>query len=160
MLTPWVTTGLEQGDVARTPLAKPTILAIDPLNEVRIEAGGQMLWQRLASSKAPIEGPIPWPLAAIQPGQTVLIRLRPRGANGGDFATLQLRGAPAAEMASATALLQSLGPEESQWMAAIEQQLRQGNRALAWELLFSAQAPARGAIGKLRDQIVRQGCGR
>jgi hypothetical protein len=158
VLTP-VTTGLGQGDVAKTPLATPTILAIDPLNEVRIEAGGQMVWQRLASSKAPIEGPIPWPIAAIRPEQTVLIRLRPRGANGGDFATLQLRGAPAAEMASATALLQSLGPEESQWMAAIEQQLRQGNRALAWELLFSPQAPPRGAIGKLRDQIVRQGCG-
>lgn len=159
VLTPWVTTGLGQGDVAKTPLAKPTILAIDPLNEVRIEAEGQMLWQRLASSRSAIEGPIPWPLAAIQPGQTVLIRLRPRGANGGDFATLQLRGAPAAEMASATSLLQSLGPEESQWMTAIEQQLSQGNRALAWELLFAPQAPARGAIGKLRDQIVRQGCG-
>ena len=160
VLTPWVTTGLGQGDVAKTPLATPTILAIDPLNEVRIEAGGQMLWQQLASSKAPIEGPIPWPVAAIQPGQTVLIRLRPRGANGGDFATLQLRGASAAEMASATALLQSLGPDESQWIAAIEQQLSQGNRALAWDLLLSAQAPTRGGIGKLREQVVRQGCGR
>ena len=99
-----ITPRFQPGDASATApatatvaLARPTLLAAGPLNEVRLERDGRILWQQLASSTKPIEGPIAWPLEPLQPGESLLLRLRPRGAAGADFATIQLVAAGAAD---------------------------------------------------------------
>ncbi|MFN9958942.1 MAG: nickel insertion protein, partial [bacterium] len=59
-----------------TALPKPTLLAAEPLNELRIERDGQILWRQRATSTTALEGPIPWPLDPLRPGE----RVTPTGA--------------------------------------------------------------------------------
>ncbi len=145
--------------VATVAMGRPTLLAVGPLNEVRIERAGKIVWRRLASSTEAIEGPITWPLAPLQPGETVDVKLRPRGAPGGDFAVIQLVGAAALEMNRADALLQGLGADPALWQQAIEQQLDQGHMALAWELLFERRSPISPSLDELRRMVYQRGCG-
>lgn len=53
--------------MAVVPLANSTLLAAEPLNEVRIERNATILWRRLVSSSQAIEGPISWPLKPLKP---------------------------------------------------------------------------------------------
>lgn len=146
--------------VAVMPLPQPTILAADPLNEVRILRGQQVVWQRRASSTTPIEGPIPWPLAPIQPGEELSLQLRPRGGGGGDFAVVSLRGAAAAEQQAAVALVQRLGTDPSAWLQAVDAALDRGQVPLAWALLFAPQDPRSAELDGLRQEVLRRGCER
>lgn len=141
--------------VAEVVLPEPTLLAAEPLNELRLMKDGWIVWQQRASSTEPIEGPIPWPLQPLQPGETVLLRLRPRGAAGSDFADIQLVAAAADEQQRAQALLSDARSR----LAVIEAEARAGRAALASELLFAPlQEPPR-AITRLRQQLIAQGCG-
>jgi hypothetical protein len=154
-------TELDNSGQARAvvPLPRPTILAAGPLNEVRIDRGGQLLWQRRASSTASIEGPIPWPLEPIQPGEHFILLLRPRGASGGDFARIHLTGASASEMRAHEALVTQLGRDAKAWLQAIDNALDQQQVPLAWALLFSPQDPRSDELDALRREVLSQGCG-
>lgn len=55
----------------------PTLWAEGPLAEVQIWRGEELLWRLQATSTSPIEGPISWPLASIEPNEQLLVRLRP-----------------------------------------------------------------------------------
>lgn len=145
--------------VATVSIGRPTLLAVGPLNEVRIERGGTVVWQRLASSTEAVEGPITWPLDPLQPGETFELKLRPRGSAGGDFAEIRLKAAPAEQMMRADALVQGLSADPALWQRAIEQQLDQGRVALAWELLFDKRSPRSPSLDELRRMVVQRGCG-
>ena len=145
--------------VATVAIGHPTLLAAGPLNEARIERGGTTIWQRLASSTAAIEGPITWPLDPLQPGETVDLKLRPRGSAGADFAVIRLKAAPAKQMQQAAVLVQGLAADPALWQRAIEQQLDQGRVALAWELLFDQRSPRSPSLDELRRLVVQRGCG-
>ena len=96
LLSPWPGADRNDGSVPVTVLvSRPALLAAGPLNEVRIEQDNRIIWQERASSTQAIEGPIAWPISPLQPGQQVTLKLRPRGASGGDFATFSLRAADA-----------------------------------------------------------------
>jgi hypothetical protein len=123
------------------PLPQPTLLAAGELNEVRLQRGDEVLWRQRASSTTPIIGPIPWPIAPMKPGETLRLRLRPRGASGADFAAITLTAASEQTLAQTTALLQSLGSDRQRWSQAIDQ-ASSTNPALAMALLTSPQAPA------------------
>jgi len=146
--------------VAVTPLPQPTILAADPLNEVRILRGQQVVWQQRASSTTPIEGPISWPIAPIQPGEELTLQLRPRSGIGGDFAVVTLRGAAATEQQAAVALVQRLGTNSGAWLQAVEKALDQEQVPLAWALLFAPQDPSSAQLDGLRQEVFRRGCER
>lgn len=127
--------------LALLPVATPTLLADGALNEVRLERNGQLLWQRRASSTQPIEGAIPWPLQPLQPGESVQLVLRPRGASSGDVATIELRAPSSADLQRTSRRIQSLGDSPQRWLAAIDQAAG-SDSALAMALLTHPQAPA------------------
>jgi len=136
-------------------LSRPTLLAAEPLNEVRLLRDGRIVWQQLASSTEPIEGPILWPLDPMRPGETLLLRLRPRGAAGSDFADIQLVAADQDEQQRA----QNLLADEPSRLAVIEAKARSGRAALASELLFAPLEDPPKAITDLRAALIAQGCG-
>ena len=143
---------------AVVPLPRPTILAAEPLNEVRILRGQQLLWQQRASSTQAIEGPIGWPLAPMQVGEELTLQLRPRGAGGGDFAEVTLKGAQKAEWQAAEAQVQRLGANPAAWLQAVDRALSQGQVPLAWALLYSPQDPRSSELDGLRQEVYRNGC--
>jgi len=80
-----------QGEpVALAVCSTPTIWADRPLAEILIERDGMPVWQKLATSKEPIEGPIAWPLEPLLPGGSFILKLRPYGATGGVYAKANL----------------------------------------------------------------------
>ena len=134
-------------------LGNPTLAVLNPLNEIQIERDDKLVWQKLAKSGQPITGPIPWPLAPIQPDETVKLRLRPQGASGADFANITLRGAPVELMEANSRLVKSLGNKPETWINSIAQQLEQSNSPLARAILFAPEAPNSAALDELRKEV-------
>ena len=132
LLSPWP--GIPVG------VSTPVLQAVGPLNELRLERSGQVLWQQRASSTQPIEGPIPWPIKPLEPGEQLTLKIRPRGASGGDFAAFPLRAADAKVLAENQRQIQLLGNDRNSWFRYIEQ-LKPGQEAAAASLLSSPQAP-------------------
>lgn len=90
LITPQVQRADDGTAFAEAVCSTPTIWADGPLAEVVIETEGKVVWQQLATRQNPIEGPIAWPLAALQPGEQFTVRLRPWGGPGGAYAVLRL----------------------------------------------------------------------
>lgn len=132
LLSPW----------PRAPvgLSAPVLQAAGPLNEIRLERGDQLLWQRRASSTQAIEGPILWPIAPLQPGEVLTLRLRPRGASGADFASYTLRVADAESLKANQAQVDALGQNPQVWFKAFENLTPSQSPQLA-ALLSSPAAP-------------------
>ncbi|MEB3323787.1 MAG: hypothetical protein VKM17_00435 [Cyanobacteriota bacterium] len=150
---------LEASPAASPPTAvvnlpSPTLLAAGELNEVRLEQNGRLLWQQRASSTTPISGPITWPLAPLSPGQELLLRLRPRGAAGGDFADIRLRAASADQQREALALL----ADPAQRLQAVESAASRGRYGLASELVFAPLTRPSKELGALRQELLSAGC--
>ncbi len=142
LLSPWPASaglGLPQS-AALVPTAAPTLLAAAPLNEIQLLRQGRIVWQRRASSTAAIEGPVPWPLEPLQPGEQVLLRLRPRSAAGADFAEIRLQAAAAPVLQHYRLLLAELKSHPSRWPVQVEAALS-GSPALAAALATDPQAP-------------------
>ena len=93
LISPEVTSTGEGMGLALAVCATPSIWAATPLAEILLESDGKVVWQRLASRRNPIEGPVPWPLEPLLPHQRLTVRLRPHGAPGGAYASVTL-GAP------------------------------------------------------------------
>jgi hypothetical protein len=122
-------------------VSTPVLLAEGPLNELRLEQGDQLLWQLRASSTQAIEGPVAWPIRPLQPGEVITLKVRPRGASGGDFATYTLRTADAATLQTNQRQLDALGSDPKAWSRVIESLgPKQASQAAA--LLSSPMAPA------------------
>ena len=142
LLSPWPGAERNDGPVPVTVLvSRPTILAAGPLNEVRIEQDNQILWQERASSIQAIEGPITWPIRPLQPGEQLTLKLRPRGASGGDFATFSLRAVDADVLAENDRQIQTIGTNP----VAIDQfleRLKPEQAGLAATVLSLPQVPA------------------
>jgi len=132
LLSPWP--GIPVG------VSTPVLQAVGPLNEIRLERGDQILWQQRASSTQPIEGPIAWPINPLQPGEQLSLKLRPRGASGGDFATYSLRAAADQVLATNDRQAQALGRDSKAWSRFLGQ-LKPEQAATAAALLSSPQAP-------------------
>ncbi|MFM9110652.1 MAG: hypothetical protein ACKOPN_08720 [Prochlorococcaceae cyanobacterium] len=147
--------GVAQAVVA---LGNPTLFVAEPLEEVVIERQGQVLWRDNARPGEAIQGPQRWPLAPLQPGETVLLRLRPVGSGTDAMARLSLTGAPADQMRAAERLRNGLGHDPGAWRAAIERLLEAGELPLAWLLLFAVEGPSEPELDALRLQLFRRGC--
>ncbi|MBD2548690.1 hypothetical protein H6G65_03670 [Microcystis elabens FACHB-917] len=158
LITPWLEATTAAAPIALVPITLPTIVANAPLNEVRLERNGALLWQRLASSSQPIEGAIPWPLESLKGGESLQLRLRPRGASGGDFADVTLTAAPAVRLLRTDTTIRQLGSDPAAWLQMVDRMASDGEPALAMALLFATEAPASATITQLRKELVSQGC--
>ena len=159
VLTPRLAIGARGEAVASVPIATPTILSTDTLEEVRIEREGELLWQRQAEDDLPIEGPIPWPLAPIRPGEHLILMLRPRGVPAGDFAVITLKGDQAARMRRAQGELEGLGNDPGAWWEAIRRAFGREDLSLGLALLFAFEGPGSPKLDSLRREVFLAGCG-
>lgn len=151
---------LEDADGAGVvPVGDPSLVVIEPLQELRIERAGQPVWQWQAPAGAALPVPLAWPTTPIQPGETVLVRLRPQQAPSDAFAHVLLVGASASRLAATATWMTSLGRSPRLWLAAIEASLQDGDVPLAWALLFAPQAPPSPQLLALRQEVIRRGCG-
>ena len=125
-----------------TPIgvSTPVLMALGPLNEMRIEKGDQVLWQQRASSTKAIEGAIFWPLKPLEPGEKITLRVRPRGASGGDFASFNFQAADAKVLEENQEQVQKMGDDPSNWNKFLSQ-LTPQQAPIALGLLSSPQAP-------------------
>jgi hypothetical protein len=144
---------------AQIPLSRPTLFLRESLAEIRLERGETLLWSASTPLASPLEGPVPWPLAPLQPDQTLTLRLRPHGAEPGQVATIRLQAAPRSRLDAGDSLLRSLlaGPPTA-WRPAIEGLLARGDRPLATALLFASEGPNEPALNALRLEAVRTSC--
>ena len=132
LLSPWPTQPVG--------VSTPVLQAAGPLNELRLEQGEQLLWQQRASSTQAIEGPVPWPIRPLKPGEVLSLKVRPRGASGGDFATYTLRTADAATLQANQRLIETLGTDPQAWYRTINS-LGPKQAAQVAALLSSPAAP-------------------
>ena len=159
MLTPRLTPAATGAVEAQVPIGAPTLLSTDSLEEVRIERGGELLWQRRAVPGQAIEGPVPWPLAPIRPGERLVLLLRPKGVSPDDFAVIFLVGDPAGRMGRAQEVLNGLGSDPEAWWASIQQAFDRGDMSLGLALLFAFEGPPSPRLDHLRRTVFMAGCG-
>lgn len=136
-------------------LPNPTVLSQGALAEWALyDDQGYRLKGALARSDKPLEGTIAWPLAPLQPGQTVTLRLRPIQASGSEYVQIALKAASASEQTEARRLLE----DRRDRLEVVQELLRQGKPSLAEELLFAPlEAPSPDLL-ELRRLLVATGC--
>ena len=151
---------IDRGDARGVvPVPDPQLVVVEPLQELRIERGGQLVWHLESSAGRPIRGPLTWPVAPIAAGESLNLRLRPLNAPVGAFAHVELIGATPDRMQAAAGLISSLGRKPAAWLAAIDAALVANDVPLAWSLLFHAAVPRDPELDGLRQEVVRRGCG-
>jgi len=151
---------VESSGVVRavTTMASPTIFARGPFEEIRLERGGELLWNRQASATEAIEGPQAWPLAPLGPGERLLLALRPLGAGPADFASIELIGGRADTMARQERLRRSLGHDPAAWLWAVNAALQASRPGEALALLFDSRGPSSPQLNALRREVHDQAC--
>jgi hypothetical protein len=159
VLTPRLALGARGEAVAAVPLPAPTLLSTDSLEELRIERGGELLWRRQAEEDAPIEGPVPWPLPPLRPGERLVLMLRPTGVPQGEYAVIVLQGDPAERMRWAQAELERLGKNATAWWRAIREAFDREDLSLGLALLFAFEGPSAPRLDNLRREVFLAGCG-
>lgn len=141
LLSPWPSADRKGESVPVTVVvSRPVLLTVEPLNEIRLEKGKELLWRDRADSVRAIEGPIAWPIRPLQPGEQLTLKVRPRGTSGGDFAVFTLHVADPPVLASTERQAQLLGNDPKAWGQYIEQ-LNPQQALTAAGLLSSPQAP-------------------
>ena len=101
---------IDQGNARGVvPVSDPQLVVVEPLQELRIERGGRLVWHRQASASRPIRGTLAWPVAPIAAGESLTLRLRPLLAPAGAFAQVELIGAAPDRMRAAANLIGNLG---------------------------------------------------
>ena len=151
---------VQQGDaIGVVPTPRPVVLVVEPLQEIRLERAGRVVWRRLANPGELITGPMAWPGLPLAPGDVVLLRLRPQQAGPGSFAHVQLIGGSAARMAQTARLMAAMAQKPAAWLQAVDAALDQADVPLAWTLLFAPNAPLSPELQQLRNQVLQQGCG-
>ena len=143
---------------ALSPLPDPTIFARGDFAEIRLEQEGQVLWRRQADDDQPLHGPMAWPLAGLQPGQRLLLRLRPVEVGNDDFANVELVGASADTLSRSSRLRQSLGRDPQAWLQAVLRELEGGSSELGLALLYDFQGPSSPELNALRREVHDRAC--
>lgn len=136
-------------------LPQPTLLVASQLAEWEFkDHQDKQLAFKLARDDQPITGAIAWPLPPLQPEQTLNLRLRPFHAGGDDYVTLKLKAATATEQARAQALLE----DRRDRLTVVQELLRQGQQALALELVAAPLRSPSPQLEELRQMLMREGC--
>ena len=144
--------------IAQTAVDRPLIFSPDPLNELTISKNGQILWSKNGTLEKRIEGPISWPLEPIKSNEQYLLTIRPKGTSMGESAKVVVRGNADDSFQKLDDIVISLGDNKSQWIKAINQQLKK-DKNIALTLLFSDKAPKSKILTNARKVILdKKGC--
>ncbi|MFM7313303.1 MAG: hypothetical protein ACKO0M_09070 [Cyanobium sp.] len=159
LLSPWLDQGangatnalLTPDSVAITPSGAPPIASVTPLAEVQIWRGVTLLWRGRASADRPLANPLAWPLPPLQPGESLLLKVRMQTSQDPTLLSVQLRRPLAAEQVSPA--------PGSDPALALESLLQQGRNAEAIELLFQSDLAGNADLGQLARRAMVSGCG-
>ncbi len=143
---------------AAGPEVQGRIFARGQFEEIRLERGDQVLWRQRSNGIELLEGPIAWPLPPLRPGETLLLRLRPAGISGDNFANVEVVGASAATLQATVRLRQSLGRDPAAWRRAVIQALDAARTAEALALLFDFNGPSSPELNALRREVHDRAC--
>jgi len=173
VITPRITDPGGHPPAALVAVSRPTLFVVEPLIELQILEGNNLLWRQgpaggstlpaapPSSGSLPsgvIEGPIPWPLAPIRPAQALTLRLRPLEGGPAAFAVVRLIGSPALPLARGDALLAELGSDPHRWRLAVEAAIKRGDLPLASALLFAFEGPGAPDLDALRLSVIGSSC--
>ena len=173
VITPRITDPGGRPPAALVAVSRPTLFVVEPLIELQILEGNRLLWRQGPPAGSPwpaagapfgalpagtIEGPVPWPLAPIRPGQTLTLQLRPLEGGPNGFAVVRLIGSPAGQLARGDALLAGLGRDPHRWRLAVEAAMERGDLPLASALLFAFEGPGAPDLNALRLTVIRRSC--
>ena len=137
---------------------KPLIFSMDPLNEIKISRGGNIVWSQSATIEKRIRGSIPWPIAPIKAGEKLVLSIRPKGTSFGEEAKIILQAKSEAEFQKLDNIIDSLGDSKSGWINIIDKNLGK-DKNLALSLLFSPQAPKSKLLDQARSTLLeKEGC--
>lgn len=138
------------GPVVRVLDPQPTLVLGTPLNEVEIRRGETVLWSKLTSSKAPISGSIPWPLAPLQAGEQLGLAMRPKGAAGGDWGVVILEAASAGARKRYLEFVKASTGNVELRLQQLDQAAGTGDGSLAHALLWAPLTPNNSALEALQ----------
>ena len=152
LLSPGPIEPSRSGPAVRVLDPRPQLVLGTPLNEIEIRRGETVLWSQLASSKAPINGSIPWPLAPLAEGERLELAMRPKGAAGGDWGVVKLEAASAeAQQRYAQTVQASTGNVELR-LQQLDQAAITGDGAAAQALLWAPLSPSSSALEALQRE--------
>ncbi len=137
---------------------KPLIFSLEPLNEVKISRGGNIVWSQSATMEKSIQGPIQWPIAPIKTGEELVLSIRPKGTSFGEEAKIILQANSKDSFQKVDTIINSLGNKKSRWIKIINKNLRK-DRNLALTLLFSDESPTSKVLDQARSVVLKkEGC--
>jgi len=152
LLSPGPIEPSRSGPAVRALDPRPQLVLGTPLNEIEIRRGETVFWSQLASSKAPISGSIPWPLAPLNAGERLELAMRPKGAAGGDWAVVTLEAAPADAQQRYAKELKASGGNGQRRLQQLDQAVAAGDGALAQALLWAPLTAGHSALTALQQE--------
>ncbi|MEB3105626.1 MAG: hypothetical protein VKN17_07600 [Cyanobacteriota bacterium] len=153
LLAPGPIESSRSGPAVRVLDPQPALVLGTPLNEIEIRRGETVLWSRLASSKAPISGIIPWPLAPLAAGERLELAMRPKGAAGGDWGVVKLQATSAEAQQRYTKTVHVSSSSEELRLQQLDQAAAAGDGELAQALLWAPLSPGSSALVALQREL-------
>lgn len=154
LLAPGPIEASRSGPAVRVLDPQPALVLGTPLNEIEIRRGETVVWSQLASSKAPISGSIPWPLAPIAAGERLELAMRPKGAAGGDWGVVKLEAASAEAQQRYTQAVQASAGSVELRLQQLDQAAAAGDGVVAQALLWAPLSSSSNELAAFQQQLM------
>ena len=145
----------DSDSIVRVSFDRPLIFSKKPLNQIQISKNGKVIWNKTATIKDRIEGPIEWPVESIKSGESFVLLFRNKGSSPSEIAKVVIKTDQDQPLKSLNSLIQDLGNSERRWVKMINKQ-RSKDKNLAFALMMSEQAPQSKKIQKPRDEYIEE----
>lgn len=154
LLTPTLTKNINNNFEAKIKIDKPVIYSLKPLNEINISKNGNIVWEKIASSKEKINGPINWPLNSINKKDSYRISLRPEGSGIGSKLEIDFVFDKNVPLLKKENIEKNLGKSKRDWIIFIKRNIEKENNT-AISILLSERAPSSQRIKKSIKEVIK-----
>jgi len=154
LLTPTLTKNINNNFEAKIKIDKPVIYSLKPLNEINISKNGNIVWEKIASSKEKINGPINWPLNSINKKDSYRISLRPEGSGIGSKLEIDLIFDQKLPLLKKDNIEELLGNSKKDWINFINENFDK-DKNISLTLLLSDNKPDSKLFNKTIEKISR-----
>lgn len=154
LVSPWLPPGSDQPRVAITVSGEPPIASPEPIAELSISRGETVLWKQSVDTSLRHPTLLPWPIAPMQPGESLTLQFRLAAATSRSPITLLLQRP---WTSSDTAETMKVAPKASS-RARLEHLVAEQQAAAATELLFQAALRKDAAMQAVADALLASSC--